>query len=467
MRYLGHLVLVMALRAAARRAVPAHRQPRRGRACAAASCSSAPSSTSRRSATCRSPSPRRSSSPARSGSACSRSRSSARRSARAAGRRSLVGFLGVLVVTRPWSGPGPLGGRALDRRGALRRALLDPDPHARRARQHRPPSSSMPRSSPPSARRRWRSPTGPGPRGGASWLAFLAIGVFGWAAHQVLIIAHRYAPASTLAPFSYAQIALHDRLELADLRPAPRRLGARRRRDRRGERALHLAPRARARRRRDAPCEPPPGVGECRQSPAGGDRDARPRRSSSSPARARASAPPPPAPSPAPATRVVLAARDARQARRRWSAGLGEAGPGCAAGPCDVTDPASVEALFARIREMHGRLDVVFNNAGTNIAADARRRRELGGLAQGALGQPRRRLPDRRRRLPADARRSRRRAGGSSTTARSRRMRRATARCPTPRPSTRSPGSPSRSRSTAAPSTSPAARSTSATPPRT
>ena len=35
--------------------------------------------------------------------------------------------------------------------------------------------------------------------------------------------------------------------------------------------------------------------------------------------------------------------------------------------PCDVTDPASVEALFARISERHGRLDVVFNNAGTGL----------------------------------------------------------------------------------------------------
>ncbi|MBN9335170.1 SDR family oxidoreductase [Devosia sp.] len=31
---------------------------------------------------------------------------------------------------------------------------------------------------------------------------------------------------------------------------------------------------------------------------------------------------------------------------------------------CDVTDPESVAALFAQIRERHGRLDLVFNNAG-------------------------------------------------------------------------------------------------------
>jgi NAD(P)-dependent dehydrogenase (short-subunit alcohol dehydrogenase family) len=33
--------------------------------------------------------------------------------------------------------------------------------------------------------------------------------------------------------------------------------------------------------------------------------------------------------------------------------------------PTDVTDPGSVRALFARTRETFGRLDVLFNNAGT------------------------------------------------------------------------------------------------------
>lgn len=31
---------------------------------------------------------------------------------------------------------------------------------------------------------------------------------------------------------------------------------------------------------------------------------------------------------------------------------------------CDVTDPDAVASMFARIRERHGRLDLVFNNAG-------------------------------------------------------------------------------------------------------
>lgn len=36
---------------------------------------------------------------------------------------------------------------------------------------------------------------------------------------------------------------------------------------------------------------------------------------------------------------------------------------------CDVTLPDSVDALFAKIESTHGRLDVLFNNAGTNVPA--------------------------------------------------------------------------------------------------
>jgi len=37
--------------------------------------------------------------------------------------------------------------------------------------------------------------------------------------------------------------------------------------------------------------------------------------------------------------------------------------------PADVTDPASVRALFARVRETFGRLDLLFNNAGQGAPA--------------------------------------------------------------------------------------------------
>lgn len=36
---------------------------------------------------------------------------------------------------------------------------------------------------------------------------------------------------------------------------------------------------------------------------------------------------------------------------------------------CDVSDEQAVDSLFARIAAEHGRLDVVFNNAGTNVPA--------------------------------------------------------------------------------------------------
>lgn len=47
----------------------------------------------------------------------------------------------------------------------------------------------------------WQWPADP-----ASWVAFALIGVFGWGGHQLLVVAHRCAPASTLSPFIYVQI---------------------------------------------------------------------------------------------------------------------------------------------------------------------------------------------------------------------------------------------------------------------
>lgn len=35
---------------------------------------------------------------------------------------------------------------------------------------------------------------------------------------------------------------------------------------------------------------------------------------------------------------------------------------------CDVSDPDSVDALYVHIKQAHGRLDVLFNNAGNNVA---------------------------------------------------------------------------------------------------
>jgi NAD(P)-dependent dehydrogenase (short-subunit alcohol dehydrogenase family) len=63
---------------------------------------------------------------------------------------------------------------------------------------------------------------------------------------------------------------------------------------------------------------------------------------------------------------VVLAGRRAELLEQ--TANESGAGPArVRAVPTDVTDPASVQALFEETRRAFGRLDVLFNNAGTNV----------------------------------------------------------------------------------------------------
>ena len=64
--------------------------------------------------------------------------------------------------------------------------------------------------------------------------------------------------------------------------------------------------------------------------------------------------------------RVVMAARSTDKMQAAIVE-MGEAGTACLPVACDVADPDAVEALFATIRAKVGRLDAVFNNAGTNI----------------------------------------------------------------------------------------------------
>jgi NAD(P)-dependent dehydrogenase (short-subunit alcohol dehydrogenase family) len=61
---------------------------------------------------------------------------------------------------------------------------------------------------------------------------------------------------------------------------------------------------------------------------------------------------------------VVLAGR--RGAELDKTAAMAACGPPMLVVPSDVSKPASVNALFARVKEEYGRLDVLFNNAGLN-----------------------------------------------------------------------------------------------------
>jgi NAD(P)-dependent dehydrogenase (short-subunit alcohol dehydrogenase family) len=65
---------------------------------------------------------------------------------------------------------------------------------------------------------------------------------------------------------------------------------------------------------------------------------------------------------------VVLAGRR-REALERTAAMAAPAGGVMLPAPADVSDPASVKALFATVKETFGRLDVLFNNAGRSAPA--------------------------------------------------------------------------------------------------
>jgi NAD(P)-dependent dehydrogenase (short-subunit alcohol dehydrogenase family) len=65
--------------------------------------------------------------------------------------------------------------------------------------------------------------------------------------------------------------------------------------------------------------------------------------------------------------RVVLAGRR-REPLEQAVAEAGADGSRALAVPTDVADPKSVQALFATVKQRFGRLDVLFNNAGINVA---------------------------------------------------------------------------------------------------
>jgi drug/metabolite transporter (DMT)-like permease len=116
-----------------------------------------------------------------------------------------VGFLGVLVVTRPWAGPMhpamllSIGAALCGALYSILTRMLAGRDSATTQQFYAGLVATVGMA--PLALPGWVWPSGV-----ASWLAFLAIGLFGWGSHQVLIMAHRFAPASTLAPVGYTQM---------------------------------------------------------------------------------------------------------------------------------------------------------------------------------------------------------------------------------------------------------------------
>ncbi|MDB6143236.1 MAG: short-chain dehydrogenase/reductase [Pseudomonas sp.] len=66
--------------------------------------------------------------------------------------------------------------------------------------------------------------------------------------------------------------------------------------------------------------------------------------------------------------KVVLAGRRLEPLQELVEVARADGGEALAV-PTDVRDPASVDALFATVEEVYGRLDVIFNNAGINAPA--------------------------------------------------------------------------------------------------
>jgi len=116
-----------------------------------------------------------------------------------------VGFIGVLIVTRPWSASfhwamllSVCGLTCASMYFVMTRKLAGID---RPNTQQLYASLIATAVAAPAALYGWTWPATP-----VDWLALAVLGTCGWGGHQLAIAAHRLAPASTLAPFVYVQI---------------------------------------------------------------------------------------------------------------------------------------------------------------------------------------------------------------------------------------------------------------------
>lgn len=117
----------------------------------------------------------------------------------------VIGFLGVLVITRPWGA---------DFHWAMLVALIPPFA----ASVYNVLTRKLAGVEAPDTMQFWAAlipliflaplaiPVWTWPEEPVAWALFFLIGFFGWLGHQLFVLAHRYADASTLAPVTYVHI---------------------------------------------------------------------------------------------------------------------------------------------------------------------------------------------------------------------------------------------------------------------
>lgn len=117
----------------------------------------------------------------------------------------LIGFGGILIVTRPWSAEAHWAvvlslatSACVALYAILTRRLAGYDSTET---QQFYAATIATLAIAPIALSDWQWPAT-----GIDWWVFFMIGIFGWSGHQALVVAHRFAPATTLAPFVYIQI---------------------------------------------------------------------------------------------------------------------------------------------------------------------------------------------------------------------------------------------------------------------